>query len=197
MSDHAQFAVGPVSLGEMFHRASQHWKRIVLLGSIVLLLGLLAFVLVVTATIASVLMIGAFMILTGVFDIMLGLAMPARSRLFLWVAAGVVYILAGGIAIARPMLAASVFTLMLGAGFLATGVLRTVLGFQRVPDGGSRGLVIASGIVTIILGLIILLGWPENSIFVLGTLLAVDLIIWGIGWISFGLALRNWTRRGN
>jgi uncharacterized membrane protein HdeD (DUF308 family) len=41
------------------------------------------------------------------------------------------------------------------------------------------------------LGLIIVGHWPADSVIVLGTLLGVDLLFHGAGWVSFGLGLRS------
>jgi uncharacterized membrane protein HdeD (DUF308 family) len=46
-----------------------------------------------------------------------------------------------------------------------------------------------------LVGFAIIEGWPDNSFFILGVFLAIDLIFYGVGWISFGLALRQ--RRNN
>jgi len=45
--------------------------------------------------------------------------------------------------------------------------------------------------VTGLLGLVIIVYWPGSSLYVLGTLLGIDLIFHGVGWIQFGLALRS------
>jgi len=38
---------------------------------------------------------------------------------------------------------------------------------------------------------LILAQWPVSSLFILGTLLAIDLIFAGAGWIGLGLSLRR------
>jgi uncharacterized membrane protein HdeD (DUF308 family) len=48
-----------------------------------------------------------------------------------------------------------------------------------------------SGAITLLVGFAIVEGWPDNSFFILGVFLAIDLIFYGVGWISFGLALRQ------
>ena len=51
-------------------------------------------------------------------------------------------------------------------------------------------MVFLAAAVTILLGLIIVTHWPADSVWVLGTLLGVDLLFNGAGWVSFGLGLR-------
>jgi uncharacterized membrane protein HdeD (DUF308 family) len=96
---------------------------------------------------------------------------------------------AGAFAFARPLEAAAIFTIMLGAAMLAAGIVRIYIGTHLAP--GARGLAIFAGLVTAVVGLLILLSWPGSSLFILGTLLGLDLLFSGISWISLGLRLRH------
>ena len=51
--------------------------------------------------------------------------------------------------------------------------------------------LLLSGIVTLLLGLLILAHWPISSAYVLGIFLGLDLIMAGLGWIGLGLALHH------
>ena len=53
-----------------------------------------------------------------------------------------------------------------------------------------RAMVFLAAAVTFLLGLMIVIHWPLSSIYVLGTLLGVDLLFHGAGWVSFGMGLR-------
>ena len=67
--------------------------------------------------------------------------------------------------------------------------MRVYLAFQ-LPAGQPRALVFLAAAVTILLGLIIVSHWPLDSVYVLGTLLGVDLLFHGVGWVSFGVGLQ-------
>ena len=64
---------------------------------------------------------------------------------------------------------------------------------MQLPAGQPRGLVFLAAAVTILLGLIIVTHWPLDSVYVLGTLLGVDLLFHGVGWVSFGMGLHAQT----
>jgi uncharacterized membrane protein HdeD (DUF308 family) len=51
--------------------------------------------------------------------------------------------------------------------------------------------VLLSGVVTFLLGLIIVAHWPVSSLYILGLFLGIDLVIAGVGWIGIGLGLRR------
>jgi len=177
------------ALQRLYHR----WGWIVLFGTVVALLGLSALILVVSATIASVFMIAVFMIIAGGGEIAMGLSARDWVHFFLWIVAGLFYLAAGAFALAQPFVAAAVFTLALGMAMLATGFVRIYFGFKMTK--AMRGFVILAGAVTSLVGVMIILGWPANSLFILGILLGLDLLFWGSGWVAFGLRLRAHAHR--
>jgi len=50
------------------------------------------------------------------------------------------------------------------------------------------------GLIGVLLGVLILAGWPESAAWVIGTLVAVDLLVNGIRLIAMGLAARELAR---
>jgi uncharacterized membrane protein HdeD (DUF308 family) len=180
---------GPHSLGGMTERLRHRWGWFVGFGALAAILGLAALVLVVSATIASVLTIAIFMIITGGTEIVMGFGSKTWGRFFLFILLGLLYIVAGAFALAQPLLAAAVLTLMLGWALVATGAVRIWLGTHLPP--GSKSMMILAGIATLLFGLVIVLGWPGNSFFVLGIILGLDLLFYGVSMIAFGMRLKN------
>lgn len=184
----------PHSLGSAVERLRHRWGWIVAYGAFSALLGLTALILTESATVASVLVIGFFMMVAGVVEIGIGLRSRGAGRILAWEAAGVLYLLAGLFAVALPEIASAVITLLLGAGLIATGVVRIILG-TRMTGTRSRGAVVLAGLVTTLLGLFIVTGWPASSAFVLGLFLGLDLLFYGITWIVLGTRLAAHHRR--
>ncbi|WP_309083408.1 HdeD family acid-resistance protein [Chelativorans sp.] len=166
------------------------WGWIVALGVIFLIGGVIALTSVVAATVASIFVVGVMMVLSGVAEIVHGFQMRSWGRFFLWIVIGALYVAAGVIAFADPLLASAVFTLMLGIGLIAAGIFRGILAVRLREEAG-WGWVLLSAVITVAVGLIIVAGWPATSLVTLGIFLGVDLIFAGVGWIAAGLALRN------
>ena len=183
----------PPSLGSMAERLRHRWGWIVAYGVLTAVLGLVALVLTETATIASVLMVGTLIMVAGVVEIGIGLRSRGVGRVLAWEIAGALNLLVGLFAVAMPATASVVVTLLLGAGLIATGVVRMVVGFET-RGTRSRGGVILAGGVTALLGLFIVTGWPASSTFVLGIFLGLDLLSYGVSWIVLGSRLA--TQRG-
>lgn len=178
-------------LGAKLAELRDRWGWFVGFGVLLIVCGAIALGSIVLATVVTVLWVGAMMIVSGVFEIIHAIRMKSWGRALLWGAIGLLYIAAGILTAVNPILGSVVLTLLLGAGLIAAGGVRLVLAFRMRDSSGSWGWVLVSGIVTLALGVIILLGWPFSSLYALGIFLGVDLVFAGAGWVAFGIALRN------
>lgn len=168
------------------------WGWIVALGIVYLITGLIALGSVVMATVASVLVVGVMMIVAGVAEVFSAFQVKGWGKFLLWVLLGVLYIVAGFVTFENPLLAAALLTLVLGAALVASGIMRIVLAFGMQHETPWIWVVL-SGVITLLIGVVILAHWPVSSLFVLGLFLGIDLVMAGAGWIGIGLTLR---RRG-
>ena len=181
------------------------WGWVVALGTVYLLAGIVALGSVVLATVASMFVVGIMMLVAGVAEVIGAFQMKGWGRSLAWVLLGALYILAGIVTFENPLLAAVVLTFVLGVVLIVSGVMRIVLaismGMGSMGIGGSghgngpAGWVAASGVVTLLIGLIILMHWPVSGLYILGLFLGIDLVFAGGGWIGLGLALRRLGRR--
>jgi uncharacterized membrane protein HdeD (DUF308 family) len=166
------------------------WGWIVALGVVYLLAGFIALGSVVVATVASVLVVGVMMIIAGVAEVFSAFQIKSWGKFLLWVLLGVLYIIAGFVTFENPLLAAALLTLILGASLVASGIMRIILAFslkQEIP----WIWVLLSGVITLLLGLLILAHWPVSSLYILGLFLGIDLIMAGAGWIGLGFGLHR------
>ena len=169
-------------------RAKSGW--IVALGVVDVIAGLIALGSVVFATVVTVFVVGVMMLLAGVAEVISAFQIKSWGKFLLWVLLGVLYIVAGFATFENPLLAAALLTLLLGFALIASGVMRIVLAFsmkQEMP----WVWVAVSGVITLLLGLVILAHWPVSGLYILGLFLGIDLIIAGLGWIGIGLGLKR------
>ena len=73
---------------------------------------------------------------------------------------------------------------------LAEGVLE-IVSYFRMRGEGAPGWVLFNGIVTILLGCLIWFQWPSSTVWAIGILVGVNLLMTGITRLMFGLALRK------
>lgn len=151
-----------------------------LYGVGLMVLGALCLAAPALSTLAVALTLGALVAAAGV----LGAAAAVRDRAHpgFWakLAWSVLSFILGLWMLSRPALGAASVTLALGAIFLVRGGMTVALAFKRrAALGGGWFWVLLSGALTVVLGGIILAGWPGASLVALGIIFGVDLIFLG------------------
>jgi uncharacterized membrane protein HdeD (DUF308 family) len=169
-------------------RAKSGW--IVALGAVYIIAGIVAIGSVVIATVATVFIVGIMMLIAGVAEVINAFQIKTWGKFILWLLLGALYIVAGLLTFENPLLAAATLTLFLGCSLIASGIMRVVLALS-MQQAMPWIWVLLSGVVTFLLGLIIVAHWPVSSLYILGLFLGVDLVIAGAGWIGIGLGLRR------
>ncbi len=81
-------------------------------------------------------------------------------------------------------------TILVAAALVIGGVLRIAIGIQHRHMPGWV-LMILGGLISLLVGVMLYVMLPWSGLWVVGTLIAVELIVHGVSWIQFGLALRR------
>ncbi|MBO9355381.1 HdeD family acid-resistance protein [Bordetella petrii] len=167
-----------------------HWGWFVAIGIAMVILGAIALVHVLAATLVKVIFIGAMMLAAAVGLLIQAWRVKNWSGFFVWSLSGLLYGAAGVLAIVNPLAGAVMLTLFLGATLIGAGAFRLWVWFQNRSQQGS-GWLAFSGLVTLAVGILIAIGWPANSLKILGLLLGFDLLFQGWSLLFAGLALRK------
>lgn len=169
-------------------RAKSGW--IIALGVVYVLAGLIALSSVVFATVVTVFVVGVMMLIAGVAEVINAFQIKTWGKFLLWLLLGALYIVAGFVTFENPLLAAALLTLVLGFALIASGIMRIVLAFNMKQESPWVWVVL-SGVITLLLGLIIVAHWPVSGLYILGLFLGIDLVIAGVSWIGIGSGLRR------
>jgi uncharacterized membrane protein HdeD (DUF308 family) len=178
------------SLGSGISALRPKWGWIVALGVVYIIAGFVALGSVVLATVASVFVVGVMMIVAGVAEVIGAFQLKSWGKFLIWALLGVLYIVAGFLTFENPLFAAVLLTLFLGASLVASGAVRLFLAFSMQRESPWIWVAL-SGVITLLLGLLILARWPVNSVYILGLFLGIDLIMAGAGWVGLGMGLRR------
>jgi len=180
----------PGELREAVNETRAKWGWFVVLGILLLIFGIVALYNLVAATVASVYLIGILMLIGGIVEIIHSFTVRTWGSFFVWLLSGILYGIAGILALYNPLLASVALTLLLALALIVSGLLRLWVGFTDRSASG-WGWIVATGIVSIIVGLIIASHWPWNSLWVLGLVLVIDLLFQGWTFLIFGFTLRS------
>jgi uncharacterized membrane protein HdeD (DUF308 family) len=156
----------------------ERWAWLLGLGLLLILFGVIAFANLFAATVASVFYIGMLMLIAGMAHLFHAFQVKGWEHGLSWGLSGFLYTVAGLLAFWNPALTAVVLTLLMAVALVVAGIVRIWVGLRLRPMRNASWLILG-GVVTTLAGMIIALGWPVNSLLVLGAFLAVDLIIQG------------------
>ena len=135
-------------------------------------------------------LIAWLIVLAGVVHLVLAFHTHSAGGVVWKLLVGVGYLLFGIYLLMHRVLGVVSLTLVLASLFVVEGILDVVLFFKMRHMRGA-GWVIFDGIVTLLLGLMIYIGWPSSSRWAIGTLVGVSMIISGISRIMISLAIRE------
>lgn len=174
-----------------YGEVKKNWIWLLGLGLVFITLGIAGLMVLPLLSITSVAIFGAFMVLGGALQIAQGIskAKEWKSR-SLHVLMGLIYVIGGIFAIINPVLAVSIYTLVLGFSLIAIGAIRIGVAFQN-KDVDQWALMSLSGFLTMLLGILIVIQWPWSSLWAVGLFVSIDLIMSGASFIAIALAAKE------
>lgn len=137
--------------------------------------------------------LGAFLVLGGALQFTHALKSTGWKSVTIQVVLAILYIAAGFYSWAFPIPALEAITLWLAAIFFVTGGLRLISAFQHRHFNEWFWLVLSSAI-SILMGVLVMSGYPESSLWLPGLLIAIELLLQGWSMLFLGLAARSLTK---
>lgn len=173
-------------IGEVEH----HPNWFIALGVVFLIGGTFAIFMPLIASLATTLAVGWALVFIGGLQLVHSWGVRAWGGFIFQAVIGVVIIIGGFGVLLQPISAAAVLTLLLGAVFVVKGVMQVILGFRYRPHS-NWGWLVASGIIAVVLGAMIVFAWPWSTEWVLGTLAGISLIFSGWTYIMLAIAAKR------
>lgn len=169
-----------------------HWISFLILGIGLIVLGTLAIGSAVLATLATVFTFGLILLGAGLGQAIGAFWARGWSGFFqtLFIAAfylitGLIFVRdVGGVALAMSMVLAAL--LMVGGIYRIIGSIALMFPYW--------GLTLVGGVIDILLGVCIWIGWPLAGLWVIGVFVGMHLIVNGAFWTTLALRLRRIPR---
>ncbi len=138
-----------------------NWVLLLIAGLIALVGGIIALLNPLAATVTAVMLAGWIMLAAGVIEI-IGVFSANGWGARIWsLILGLLTVVLGLYILANPIISAVVLTWLVGVLFLATGATKVVLSFG-LRGTGFMAVVLLSGIVSIVLGVMVLSNFPTR-----------------------------------
>jgi uncharacterized membrane protein HdeD (DUF308 family) len=169
-------------------RLHKCWAWFVGLGIVLMVVGAMAIGAALITGLAVVLTFAILLLVGGVVQIVNGFLARSWRAFFLYLLAGILHLIVGGLMIEKPDRTLDVLTLLLAVAFFVGGVLRIIYGLME--DFSGRGWVLLNGLIAVLLGIAIWRQWPERSDWIIGLFVGIDLIFSGWSWVMLGLIVK-------
>jgi len=167
-----------------------HWLGIALIA-----LGVASVLAPVVAGSALVMVIGFILLIAGTMPIVRELKAEASKEKTMGLTLGIITALAGIAIIGHPLFGLAFLTLLLVGYFVVEGVWKIVVSFQYMPATGWKWLL-ASGVLSLVLGLLIWSQWPVSGLWAVGVLVGVNLLGTGLALVTLASTLNKPPGRG-
>lgn len=165
------------------------WGWYFALGVFLVLLGAIASGMAVATTIFSVVALGWILLAAGAGLVFLSFLTGNWSGFLLTLAAGALSAITGFAILSAPLSGAAAITLVVGTILVVAGIFRSVSAIiMQFPNWGWS---VFSGIISLLLGAILLGSWQTAAFWFIGLYIGIDLIIHGLSWIMFSLRVHR------
>jgi len=173
---------------ENHNKNAANWS--VALGVLILLLGIVALLVPVLTALAANYTLAWIALAIGVLQLIHAYQTRKRSHPRWQVVTGILNLVVGALLLIYPVEGIAAIALMLAALIFTVGVAELFLAFQRRPASG-WGWVLASGILSALVGVLIAIGWPGDSFLLIAVYVGISMISGGVWRIVTSFATRN------
>jgi uncharacterized membrane protein HdeD (DUF308 family) len=182
-----KMSTAPVALGERGSGPSVAWSILLII------LGLLAIASPLAASLGVVIVIGWLLLFDGVAQVVLAFQSKGAGHIAWKLLVAVVYLVAGVYLLVHPGVGVASLTFVLAIFFFAEGVVDIIAYFSTRKIGGSAWMLL-DGIITLFLGVMIWRHWPSSSLWVIGLLVGISMLMTGMTRLMMALAIRRLAR---
>jgi uncharacterized membrane protein HdeD (DUF308 family) len=169
------------------------WGGSFVAGLLIFALGVFCLIAAGITGLASILLFGILLLVAGVLEIVSALRERKQGRPALQhFLVGILSIVVGALFLARPAVGLAAVSLLLAGYFFADGLFRSVTSLLDRYENWGWDFI--SGAVSVILGIIVFSNWPISALWVVGVLVAVQLMMRGLLVMSVSMALRRGLR---
>lgn len=181
------------------HRTPTHdqypdwgWKGLAALGAVMVIGGFIAFLNPFAASLTVEVLAGVAFLVAGLMQLWLVFTDSAQAASDRWLAGGLgaVWVLLAVGLLASPLAGLVTLTILVALLFAVMGGLRVAMALRVRPRDG-WGWLMASGVMSLLLAALIVIGLPGAALGILGIFLGIDLTFAGAMTLAMAWQVRK------
>jgi uncharacterized membrane protein HdeD (DUF308 family) len=162
------------------------------IGVVFVVLGILAIIEPAVAGLAVAILVGWLLMFGGAAHAVGAFSGGGAGRVVWQLMLAVMYAVGGFYFLTHPLLGLGTLTLFLAVILVIEAILE-VIAYFAVGSGDGSGWRLVNAVVTLVLGGMIWRHWPSSSVWAIGTLVGVNLMMTGFSRLMLGTAARRLT----
>jgi uncharacterized membrane protein HdeD (DUF308 family) len=166
----------------------------IVMGCITAAIGVFLIVYPMATGAITTVLLGWAMTFVGITQFIFALESQAVGSFFWKLGLSLVFGIGGIVVVAAPLQGLAALTGIVGAALLLQAVLLAVAAFQQRPAEG-WGWTLADSAGSILIGGLILAGWPASSLWAIGTLVGLSVVMSGVSKIMIATKIRSGTSK--
>ncbi len=168
-----------------------HWKLYAAEGVLFIILGIAAYIVPHLVHKGVSVILGSFLLTVGSMQLVRSLIFLTIPGLNLFIFAGLLQFSIGFYFLTvEPTKGRIILTMLLVILFVMEGAIKVCLGFMMRPLAQWNDMLL-NGVISIVLAVAIVTGWPETSSWPLGLLLGMNMILFGSTLLNISLNYKS------
>ena len=166
---------------------------LIALSVLMIVTGILAIAMPGISSVTFTLILGWLLLFNGIVRLVKCFqSKPIRG--FWWsLIVGVLYVIAGITVVFNPVEAVITLTWLFGFLLIFEGIVTIVAAFTNKTGQNLSWIVAIDGVITLILGILILSRWPVSAIWLIGFYIGISILMSGIALLILALSARRTT----
>ena len=178
-------------MNEITNAAATGGRHMKLFGIITIILGILAILAPMITGMSITFLVGLLVLAGGIARMAWAFQAGSLGKGLLTFAIGTLTLLCGVALVTDPLLASGVLTIVLAAYLVVDGLFEVAAAFRVSSSSGGGGWLLASGVLSFLLGMMIWQQFPLSGAWAIGVLLGFKLLLMGMSMIGVGLMARS------
>lgn len=177
---------------QKLERYKKNWCGYLLLGLLLIVFGVIGAIYSSTVTTFAMLWIGILIIVAGAIQFIYSFFAKDKKSLIISLTLSLIAMAVGIFILVYPMHASIIFTLIIGCFLIVTGLLRILFSIQ-MRQHPIWWLILIAGIISFILGILILSHWPVSGLWIIGFFISIEVLLTGWSMLMISIAAKTQT----